>query len=74
MKLGRGDNSFPGRYMLSSSGRNLSVRLLGGSIRLNSEGAPIVGRRDVRLLGEKLAPLDALDVKSRPSVNHCDGR
>lgn len=60
--------------MLSSSGRKRSVHRLEDSIRRNSEGLPIVGRRDECLLLEKLVLLETLDAKSRPSASHSEGR
>lgn len=59
-KIGRSGSSLPGRYMLNCSGRKEGVRR-NGEMRpdctlLKSDGAPIVGRRDVLRLFVKLIP------------------
>lgn len=43
-KTGNDGNSFPGRYMFNSSGRNPPTRSLAHCTFLKSDGAPIVGR------------------------------
>ena len=73
---GRSGSSLPGKYMLNCKGRNEGVRR-SGAIRpectlLNSDGAPIVGRRDVLRLLVKLIPLSdvVLSARGRFSLSH----
>ena len=68
-KTGSSGSSLPGRYMLNCSGRKECVRR-NGEIRpdctfLKSDGAPIVGRREVLRLFLKLIPLRDLGLDSR---------
>ena len=75
-KIGSSGSSLPGRYMLNCSGRKEGVRR-DGEMRpdctlLKSDGAPIVGRRDVLRLLVKLIPLRdfGLGAKARLPTNH----
>ena len=62
--------------MLSSKGRNVSRRELGGSTLLKSEGLPIVGfregRRKIVFRLARLARLDAFVARFLPSVTQWD--
>lgn len=73
-KTGSEGNSFPGKYMLNSSGRKPVVRPLGRSNLLKSEGAPIFGRRVMARLVVRLALLEAREARWRPSASHWAGR
>ena len=79
-KIGSSGSSLPGRYMLNCSGRKEGVRR-NGEMRpdctfLKSDGAPIVGRRDVLRLFVKLIPLRdfGLDARERLPPSHVECR
>ena len=79
-KIGSSGSSLPGKYMLNCSGRKDGVRRK-GEMRpdctfLKSDGAPIVGRRDVLRLFVKLIPLIdfGLDARERLPPSHVECR
>ena len=79
-KIGSSGSSLPGKYMLNCSGRKDGVRRK-GEMRpdctfLKSDGAPIVGRRDVLRLFVKLIPLRdfGLDARERLPPSHVECR
>lgn len=82
--VGNSGSSLPGRYMLNCRGRNAGARRT-GDMRpdctfLKSDGAPMVGRRVVLLLEEKLRRLkgrlvlEDMERRERRSVLVVDGR
>ena len=71
-KIGRSGSSLPGRYMLNCRGRNEGDRRKGemrpDCTLLNSDGAPMVGRRPFLLLLVKLMVPSDLGLETRERV------